>query len=183
MLASCASIKAAGAQSLANNELSESLLYQPHTLYNGWRKDVNVLTHFSGMFCPDYLGGLSRAGLVPDMRELGIGCIYEDQSGEITAIFRRHKPKSTPEVLMKFSKYYKQNHFPRQEAGIPENTVAFKTEASPINGRIEAMSAYAGTSADYTLWISISDHMAVGTIELVQADFRQLSRVIEKEQQ
>ncbi|SFT63731.1 hypothetical protein SAMN05444141_102458 [Pseudovibrio denitrificans] len=167
----------------ANSTISESLLYQPHTLHNGWRKDVDALTHFTGMFCPDYISQLSRSALVPDLKELGTGCVYETENGEIKVIFRRHKKDTAATLINNFKSGYRQSHFKPLNLKTPQNEVAFRTETTMNMGRVESFVAYTAPSADYTVWTSISDDLPVSELEKIRALFKSLAVRIEKEQQ
>ncbi|KZL14895.1 hypothetical protein PsAD37_04653 [Pseudovibrio sp. Ad37] len=166
----------------ANSTISESLLYQPHTLHNGWRKDVEALTHFTGMFCPDYISKLSRSALVPDLKELGIGCIYETENGEIKVIFRRHKKDTATTLINNFKSGYSQSHFKPLALKTPQNEVAFRTETTMRMGRVESFTAYTAPSADYTVWASISDDLPVSELEKIRALFKKLTLRVEQEQ-
>ncbi len=167
----------------ANPTVSESLLYQPHTLHNGWRKDVDALTHFTGMFCPDYMGQLSRSAVVPDLKELGTGCIYETEDGEIKVIFRRHKKGTATSLIKSFKSGYQQSKFKPLDLKAPQNEVAFRTETMERLGRIESFAAYTAPSADYTVWASLSDDLPASALQKVNSFFKKLTIRIEQRQQ
>ncbi|GHB32216.1 hypothetical protein GCM10007094_21250 [Pseudovibrio japonicus] len=167
----------------AHPKVSEDLLYQPHTLHNGWRKDVDALTHFTGMFCPDYMGQLSRSAVVPDLKELGIGCIYEMEDGEIKVVFRRHKKGTATALINDFKSGYQQSKFKLLDLKTPQNEVAFKTETMARFGRIESFTAYTAPSADYTVWTSLSDDLPESALQKINSRFKKLTIRIEQHQQ
>ena len=166
----------------ANSTISESLLYQPHTLHNGWRKDVDALTHFTGIFCPDDISRLSRSALVPDLKELGIGCVYETEDGKIKVIFRRHKRDTATALINNFKNGYRQSNFKPLVLKTPQNEVAYRTETKMRTGHIESFAAYTAPSADYTLWTSMSDDLLVSELEKIRTLFKKLILRIEQEQ-
>ncbi|SDR36936.1 hypothetical protein [Pseudovibrio sp. Tun.PSC04-5.I4] len=174
---------AASTLAQSNNRVSESLLYQPRILQNGWRKDIDALTHFSGMFCPDYIGKLSRSVLIPDMKELGIGCIYETEGGKIKTIFRRHKKGTAKQVLSNFNSGFTESHFQQLKLGIPENEIAFRTETMEGMGRIESLISYTAPTSDYTVWTSISDQLPISELDEVRLNFMNLAIKIETDLQ
>ncbi len=163
----------------ANNTISESLLYQPHTLHNGWRKDIDALTHFTGMLCPNYIGKLSRSGLVPDMKELGIGCIYETEGGGITVIFRRHAKGTATELIRSFKNGYQKSQFPPLQTQTSQSNVTFQTGAGIGPDRIETFVSYTGNTADYTLWISAPGDLPIRLLEAIRTRFKKLAISIE----
>lgn len=167
----------------ANPTISESLLYQPHALHNGWRKDVDALTHFTGMFCPDYMNQLSRSAVVPDLKELGIGCVYETEGGEIKVIFRRHRKGTATALIKNFKSGYEQSKFKPLALKTPQNEVAFRTETMMRLGRIESFTAYTAPSADYTVWTSLSDDLPVSALQKINSLFKKLTIRIEQHQQ
>ncbi len=166
----------------ANITIPENLLYQPHTLHNGWRKDVDALTHVTGMFCPDYISNLSRSALVPDLKELGIGCIYETGNGNIKVIFRRHWKNTATALINNFKTGYRESHFKPLDLKIPQNEVAFRTETTMRMGRVESFAAYTAPGADYTVWTSISDDLPIGELEKIRVLFKKLTLRVEQEQ-
>lgn len=172
---------ATGTLAQSNNRVSESLLYQPHALQNGWRKDVDALTHFSGMFCPDYIGKLSRSVLIPDMKELGVGCIYETEDGEIKTIFRRHKKGIAKQVLSNFASGFSQSHFQQLKLARPASKIAFRTETMKKLGRMESYISYSTPTSDYTVWTSISDQLPISELNEVRLNFKKLTIKIEND--
>ncbi|KZL21366.1 hypothetical protein PsAD2_00657 [Pseudovibrio axinellae] len=166
----------------ANNTVSESLLYQPHTLYSGWRKDIDTLTHFTGMFCPDYIGRLSRSAIVPDLKELGTGCVYETENGDIKVIFRRHKKDTSATLINNFKSGYTKSKFTLLKMDTPTNEVAFQTETISRVGRIESFSAYTAPAADYTVWTSISSALPMSELDTIRVLFKKLTVRIERQQ-
>lgn len=159
--------------------ISESLLYQPHTLHNGWRKDVRGLTHFSGMFCPNYIGDLSRSELVPNLKELGTGCVYESEDGKIRAVFRKHKKSDLSHITSNFISGFEQSGFKRAAQNTAPDTIVFHTENRYGEQIMETLISFSGNQSNYSLWIALPSSQLPTELSKVQRNFKKLAQKIE----
>ena len=64
---------------------------------DGWVSDFEGLRHFSGMRCPDVVGGFLRSKVLGADSDRMAGCIYSGEDG-MTAVLRQHLLGTGPGV-------------------------------------------------------------------------------------
>ncbi len=139
---------------LADERASEGVLYRPYDLRSGWRKQLNALTHFNGMSCPDWLLGLERVAILPDNRHLGIGCKYESNDANLLAIFRQHNKGDALPMMATLTQNYAQSGFKALADNKLYKGITFITGHSKTSSTYESLWIFEGSTNDYSLWVA-----------------------------
>lgn len=120
----------------------------------GWTSDVEGLRHFSGMKCPDIIGGFFRSKVLAADADRMAGCVYTGKDG-MTAVLRQHFSGTGVIEAQKFIDSFKASGF-RQIAltGVAQSGTSFQTRSWSENTLCETLWHFSGKKADYTLWMS-----------------------------
>lgn len=123
---------------------------------DGWVSDFEGLRHFSGMRCPDVVGGFLRSKVLGADSDRMAGCIYSGEEG-MTAVIRQHLLGTGTAEARKYMKNYKAAGF-REIAltGVARSGISFVTRDWTQATQCETLWHFAGKKADYTLWLTYS---------------------------
>ncbi|WP_346914362.1 hypothetical protein [uncultured Roseibium sp.] len=123
---------------------------------DGWVSDFEGLRHFSGMRCPDVVGGFLRSKALGADSDRMAGCIYSGEDG-MTAVLRQHLLGTGSTEARKYMKNYKAAGF-REIAltGVAQSGISFVTRDWTQATQCETLWHFSGKKADYTLWLTYS---------------------------
>jgi len=123
---------------------------------DGWVSDFAGLRHFSGMRCPDVVGGFLRSKALGAGSDRMAGCIYSGEGG-MTAVLRQHLLGTGAAEARNYMKNYKAAGF-REIAltGVAQSGISFVTRDWTQATLCETLWHFTGKKADYTLWITYS---------------------------
>lgn len=120
----------------------------------GWVSDIAGLRHFSGMRCPDIVGGFIRSKVLTADADRMAGCIYSGDNG-MTAVLRQHLNGTGQAEARKFVKAFKSSGFaPVNLSGAAQSGVSFITRGWTQATQCETLWHFSGKKADFTLWLA-----------------------------
>ncbi|MGX1496085.1 hypothetical protein ACSSV1_001106 [Labrenzia sp. MBR-25] len=120
----------------------------------GWQSDVGGLRHFTGLRCPDMIGGYYRIKVMEGDAVSQAGCIYTGRDG-ITAVLRKHLQGTGRREALTFSRNYKAAGFePIKLTGAAASGISFRTRSWTPTSLCETLWYFSGATSDYTLWLS-----------------------------
>lgn len=120
----------------------------------GWVSDIAGLRHFSGMRCPDIVGGFIRSKVLTADADRMAGCIYAGDNG-MTAVLRQHLNGTGQAEARKFVDAYKSSGFaPVNLSGAAATGVSFITRGWTQATQCETLWHFSGKKADFTLWLA-----------------------------
>lgn len=120
----------------------------------GWVSDIAGLRHFSGMRCPDIVGGFIRSKVLTADADRMAGCIYSGDNG-MTAVLRQHLNGTGQAEARKFVDAYKSSGFtPVNLSGAAHSGVSFITRGWTQATQCETLWHFSGKKADFTLWLA-----------------------------
>ncbi|MTI19256.1 hypothetical protein E1162_18600 [Rhodobacteraceae bacterium RKSG542] len=153
-----------------NNSFSEGLLYRPDKVYRGWRQEVGALGHYSGMKCPDRVGLMERAAVLPVIEGVGIGCAYTSRQ-DFEAIFRQHEHGSAGTVLKTFQSTFERAGFAALIDQRFPSAALFRTDKGQTKQTHEYLWTFEGTNQDYSLWVAVSGNQKEAQLQSILAAF------------
>ena len=122
---------------------------------NGWRAESDGMRHFTELFCPGMLAGLSRLALLGSSPGQIGGCLYRDQSGA-DMLIRVHAPGMAQRRMDDFAQYFGASGFmvARPPQG-PYQGLTFQTGVPPVMPeRFESLWVFSTGALDYSVWMS-----------------------------
>ncbi|MDX5594136.1 hypothetical protein [Pseudovibrio sp. SPO723] len=155
---------------------AEALLYRPSTVLSGWKQQLDGLRHYSGLECPDTVGGLHRSGVTPDIADTGPGCKYLGEQG-VEAVFRQHRPYRLVDIQRTFLDEYEGSGFTLVDG--PENSLTFQTDLEGAEATMESLWAFQGEESGYTLWFAADRNFLAEADRTLRA-FQRLAHNIEQ---
>ncbi|WP_417677438.1 hypothetical protein [Roseibium sp.] len=123
---------------------------------DGWVSDFEGLRHFSGMRCPDVVGGFLRSKVLGADSDRMAGCIYSGEDG-MTAVLRQHLLGTGTVEARKYMMNFKAAGFREITlTGVAHSGISFVTRDWTQATQCETLWHYSGKKADYTLWLTYS---------------------------
>lgn len=141
-------------QSAASAVVAPAHAQVPPEKEAGWQSDVGGLRHFMGLRCPDQIGPFFRIKVLEGGATSLAGCIYTGKDG-MTAVLRQHVQDTGRREAISFSRNYKAAGFEEvQLSGAASTGISFRTRSWTPTSLCETLWHFAGTKADFTLWLS-----------------------------
>ncbi len=122
----------------------------------GWVNDIIGLRHFSGLRCPDMVGGFYRSKVLSADSDRMAGCIYTGDNG-LAAVLRQHLSGTGADVAKDFLEAYKASGFSKAAlTGVAQSGISYITRSWTPSKLCETLWHFSGKKADYTLWLTYS---------------------------